>query len=200
MCFASEGNMELYPHLMASLQVGAVTLRNRIVMGAMHTRLETLDRPHERVAAFYRTRAQGEVGLILTCGHSPNREGIFEPNAPLFCDHSQIKEHRSITEAVHAAGGLIALQLLHAGRYARHPLCVGPSSDRARINPVVPRELTTEEVWQTNEDFAKATELPDQSVHGNFDESPDRRIRRKRRSTDAFPVGNSACNSAADRR
>ncbi|MFM0721318.1 NADPH-dependent 2,4-dienoyl-CoA reductase [Paraburkholderia strydomiana] len=151
--------MELYPHLMASLQVGAVTLRNRIVMGAMHTRLETLDRPHERVAAFYRTRAQGEVGLILTCGHSPNREGIFEPNAPLFCDHSQIKEHRSITEAVHAAGGLIALQLLHAGRYARHPLCVGPSSDRARINPVVPRELTTEEVWQTIEDFAKATEL-----------------------------------------
>jgi 2,4-dienoyl-CoA reductase (NADPH2) len=159
MCFDPDGNMDPYPHLMAPLRVGAITLRNRIVMGAMHTRLETLDRPFERLTAFYRVRAQGEVGLILTCGYSPNREGIFEPNGPLFCDRSQIEEHRAITGAVHAAGGLIALQLLHAGRYAKHSLCVGPSSDRARINPIVPRELTTAEVWSTVDDFAKATEL-----------------------------------------
>ena len=159
MGFNLDGNMESYPHLMAPLQVGAVTLRNRIVMGAMHTRLETLDRPYERIAAFYRMRAQGEVGLILTCGYSPNREGTFEPDAPLLCDGSQLAEHRSVTEAVHAADGLIALQLLHAGRYAKHDFCVGSSSDRSRINPIVPRELTTAEVWQTIEDFAKATEL-----------------------------------------
>ncbi|MFT4508616.1 FAD-dependent oxidoreductase [Caballeronia sp. 15711] len=151
--------MELYPHLMAPLRLGTVTLRNRIIMGAMHTRLETLDRPSERIAEFYRARAQGEVGLILTCGHSPNREGIFEPNAPLLCDRSQLEEHRLVTEAVHEAEGLIALQLVHAGRYAKHDLCVGPSSDQSRINPIVPRELPTAEVWQTIDDFAKAAEL-----------------------------------------
>ncbi|QYY34083.1 MULTISPECIES: NADPH-dependent 2,4-dienoyl-CoA reductase [Cupriavidus] len=151
--------MDQYPRLMAPLSVAGITLRNRIVMGAMHTRLETLDRPHERLAAFYGARARGEAGLILTGGYAPNPAGVFEPGAPLLCERSQLAEHRAITGAVHAAGGHIALQIVHAGRYAKHHLCVGPSAERARINPIAPRELTTEEVWQTIEDFANTAEL-----------------------------------------
>ncbi|MGO4331221.1 FAD-dependent oxidoreductase [Cupriavidus sp. 2TAF22] len=151
--------MNPYPHLMAPLDVGALTLRNRIVMGAMHTRLETLDRPHERLAAFYGRRAEGEAGLILTGGYAPSIEGIFEPGAPLLCERSQLAEHHAITGAVHAAGGRIALQIVHAGRYAKHEHCVGPSATRARINPIAPRALSTEEVWKTVEDFAFTAQL-----------------------------------------
>ena len=151
--------MPAFPRLMAPLDFGFTTLRNRIVMGAMHTRLETLDRPHERLAAFYGRRAQGEAGLILTGGYAPNPDGIFEPGAPLLCDASQLAEHHAITAAVHEAGGKIAMQIVHAGRYAKHDRCVGPSAARARINPIAPRVLSTEEVWATIADFAHTAVL-----------------------------------------
>jgi 2,4-dienoyl-CoA reductase (NADPH2) len=146
-------------HLLAPLALRSLTLRNRIVMGAMHTRLETLDRPNERLAAFYGARARGEVGLVLTGGYAPSAAGLMEPGAPRFCDESQLDEHHAIVGAVHAGGGKIALQILHAGRYAKHELCVGASDRRTRINPIAPRALSTAEVWQTIADFARTAEL-----------------------------------------
>ncbi|HZT51833.1 MAG TPA: NADPH-dependent 2,4-dienoyl-CoA reductase [Stellaceae bacterium] len=148
-----------YPHLLAPLDLGFLTLRNRIVMGAMHTRLETLDRPRERMAAFYRARAEGEVGLILTGGFAPNREGLMEHGAPLLDPATPLDDHREIVAAVHDAGGRIALQILHAGRYARHALCVGPSGLRAPINRIAPRAMTAADIARTIEDFAVTAAL-----------------------------------------
>jgi 2,4-dienoyl-CoA reductase (NADPH2) len=155
--------MTSYPRLLEPLTVGSVTLRNRIVMGAMHTRLETLDRPTERIAEFYAARARGEAALILTNGYAPNAEGRLEEDSEVFDDATDLAPHRVITSAVHEAGGLIALQILHAGRYAKHPLAVGPGPDRARINPVVPRMLSTGDVWDTIAAFARTAELARQA-------------------------------------
>jgi 2,4-dienoyl-CoA reductase (NADPH2) len=155
--------MTSYPRLLEPLTVSSVTLRNRIVMGAMHTRLETLDRPTERIAEFYAARARGEAGLILTNGYAPNAEGRLEEDSEVFDDATDLAPHRVITSAVHEAGGLIALQILHAGRYAKHPLAVGPGPDRARINPVAPRMLSTGDVWDTIAAFARTAELARQA-------------------------------------
>ena len=155
--------MTSYPHLLAPLTIGSRTLRNRIVMGAMHTRLETLDNPAGRITEFYAARARGEAALILTNGYSPNIEGRLEEDSEVFDDSADLKPHRAVTDAVHQAGGLIALQILHAGRYAKHPYAVGPGKDRARINPVVPRMLPADDVWGTIAAFARATELARQA-------------------------------------
>ena len=151
--------MSDFPNLLSPLHLPSVTLRNRIVMGAMHTRLETLDRPYERLAAFYATRAHGEVGLVLTGGYAPNPSGIFEPGAPRFDDNEHLDEHLAIVGGVHSGGSKIALQIVHSGRYAKHELCVGASDLRSRINPISPRALSTEEVWQTVADFANTAKL-----------------------------------------
>jgi len=148
-----------YPHLLAPLELGFVTLRNRMVMGAMHTRLETLDRPLERMVEFYRMRAQGEIGLILTGGFSPNAEGLMEDGAPLLDPRAPLEDHRAITGAVHAEGSRIALQILHAGRYGRHKLCVGPTGERAPINRIAPRPLAASDIARTIEDFAVTAAL-----------------------------------------
>ena len=151
--------MTAYPLLLSPLRVGSLTLPNRLVMGAMHTRLETLDRPHERLAAFYAARARGEVGLILTGGFSPVPEGVLDPGGPLLNDAGQLDEHRAVTSAVHEAGGRVVLQILHAGRYARVPGCVAPSPGKARINTHAPRALSTAEVWDTVRAFAVTAAL-----------------------------------------
>ncbi len=151
--------MTSHLRLLEPLTVGSTTLRNRIVMGAMHTRLETLDRPTERIAEFYAARARGEVGLILTNGYAPNPEGRLEEDSEVFDDSTDLGPHRVITDAVHEAGGHIALQILHAGRYAKHPSAVGPGEDRARINPIAPRMLSTDDVRDTIAAFARTTEL-----------------------------------------
>ena len=129
-----------YPHLLAPLDLGFTTLRNRVLMGSMHTGLEeTRDWP--RVAAFYAERARGQVGLIVTGGMAPNREGgVFPGAAGLFTDQD-ITNHRIVTGAVHGAGGKIAMQILHAGRYAYSPDCVAPSAVKSPISPFAPREL-----------------------------------------------------------
>jgi 2,4-dienoyl-CoA reductase (NADPH2) len=134
-------------------------LPNRIVMGSMHTRLETLDRPLERIARFYVERAKGGAGLIITGGFSPNQEGLMEPGAPLFNEPAQIAEHRPITQAVHAAGGRIALQILHAGRYAKVDDAVGPSPIASPINPRAPREMDESDILRTIEDYATTAML-----------------------------------------
>jgi len=151
--------MPPYPLLFQPLDLGFMTLPNRIVMGSMHTRLETLDRPIERIARFYVERARGGAGLIITGGFSPNEEGLMEPGAPLFNSAEQIAEHRPVADAVHAAGGKIALQILHAGRYARVDGAVGPSTIASPINPNAPRRMTEADILRTIADYATTAAL-----------------------------------------
>src|SRR5205823_6364555 len=113
------------------------------------------DRPIERIARFYVERARGGAALIITGGFSPNAEGQMEPGGPLFDQAEQIGEHRPIADAVHAAGGRIALQILHAGRYARVEGAVGPSAIASPINPRAPRRMDESDILRTIEDYAR---------------------------------------------
>ncbi|WP_321892833.1 NADPH-dependent 2,4-dienoyl-CoA reductase [Paraburkholderia tropica] len=158
--------MSIFDRLLTPLAVGQTVLPNRMVMGAMHTRLETLDRPHARLAAFYAARAAGEIGLILSGGFSPNAEGVMEAGGPLFDRAEQLDEHRAVTRAVHAAGGKIVLQILHAGRYAKVPECVAPSAIKARINAWTPRALSLDDIGRTIADFAHTAAL---AVEAGYD-------------------------------
>ncbi|MCU0900961.1 MAG: NADPH-dependent 2,4-dienoyl-CoA reductase [Cypionkella sp.] len=147
--------MTAYPHLLAPLDLGHVTLRNRVLMGSMHTGLEETG-DWGRVAAFYAARAAGGVGLIVTGGMAPNREGgVFPGAAGLFSD-TDIANHRRVTDAVHAAGGLIAMQILHAGRYAYGKECVAPSALKSPISPFAPRELDAEGIEKQISDIVTA--------------------------------------------
>ncbi|MBU2999154.1 NADPH-dependent 2,4-dienoyl-CoA reductase [Roseovarius nubinhibens] len=129
-----------YPHLLSPLDLGHVTLPNRVLMGSMHTGLEET-KDWNRVAEFYATRARGGVGLMVTGGMAPNREGgVFPGAAGLFSDED-IANHRIVTDRVHEAGGRIAMQVLHAGRYAYGPECVAPSPIKSPISPFPPKEL-----------------------------------------------------------
>jgi len=129
-----------YPHLLSPLDLGHVTLPNRVLMGSMHTGLEET-KDWNRVAEFYATRARGGVGLMVTGGMAPNREGgVFPGAAGLFSDED-IANHRIVTDRVHDAGGRIAMQVLHAGRYAYGPECVAPSPIKSPISPFPPKEL-----------------------------------------------------------
>ena len=145
-----------YPLLLSPLVVRNLTLRNRMVMGAMHTRLESMDRPTERIKTFYRARAEGEIALIITGGISPNLAGRMEDDAPVMAADADLDWHRAIVEAMRGTDTQVCLQLLHAGRYAKIKTCVGPSALRARINKFTPHALTTQEVWQTIADYARA--------------------------------------------
>ncbi len=145
-----------YPHLLSPLVVRNLHLRNRMVMGAMHTRLESMDRPIERIKAFYRARAEGEIGLIITGGISPNWAGRMEDDAPAMTVDADLDWHRAILDAVRGTNTQVCMQLLHAGRYAKFDGCVGPSALRARINKFTPHALTTQEVWDTVADYARA--------------------------------------------
>ena len=136
--------MTAYPTLLSPLDLGFVTLKNRVVMGSMHTGLEEAPNGFERLARFYADRARGGVGLIVTGGISPNLVGRLEPRASQLSFPWQVGKHRSITGAVHAEGGRIAMQILHAGRYAYHPLAVAPSAIKSVISPFKPRALS---VW-----------------------------------------------------
>lgn len=132
--------MTQYPHLLSPLTLGSVTLKNRVLMGSMHTGLEETG-DWNRVAEFYATRARGGVGLMVTGGMAPNREGgVFPGAAGLFSDRD-IANHRMVTDRVHAAGGKIAMQILHAGRYAYGPDCVSASAVKSPISPFAPKEL-----------------------------------------------------------
>ncbi|MEN9886704.1 MAG: hypothetical protein RL758_1282 [Pseudomonadota bacterium] len=149
--------MSDFPCLLSGLSVRGLHLPNRVVMGAMHTRIETLDRPHERQIEFYAARARGGVSLILTGGYAPNREGVMEADAPVLGSEGASELHLGITQAVHAAGSQIVLQILHAGRYARVPECVAPSAIKARINMFAPREMTVADIERTTQDFVQTS-------------------------------------------
>ena len=131
-----------YPHRLAPLDLGFTTLKNRVLMGSMHTGLEDGNK-HERLAVYFAERARGEVGLIVTGGYAPNRAGWVKPFAGKMTTRGEAARHRQITAAVHAEDGKIAMQILHAGRYAYHPLAVAPSRIRSPITPFTPRELST---------------------------------------------------------
>ena len=148
-----------YPQLFAPWRSGPVSIRNRIVMGAMHTGIERLDRSEDRIAAFYRARAEGGVGMIITGGVSPNAAGRMDPGAPWLAPGRDTQWHRAIVDSVRGTDTRICMQLLHAGRYARHEDCVGASARQARINPYAPKELSTDAVWDTIEDFTRAAEI-----------------------------------------
>ncbi len=132
--------MTSYPHLLSPITLGGVTLRNRSLMGSMHTGLEETG-DWGRVAAFHAARARGGAGLIVTGGMAPNREGGVFPGAAGLFSAEDIANHRRVTEAVHAEGGHIAMQILHAGRYAYGKECVAPSAIKSPISPFPPRDL-----------------------------------------------------------
>ncbi|WP_435971661.1 FAD-dependent oxidoreductase [Streptomyces sp. Qhu_M48] len=151
--------MTPYPHLLSPLDLGFTTLPNRVIMGSMHVGLEETEHGFERMAAFYAERARGGVGLIVTGGIAPNDAGRPWDGGAKLTTAEEVAEHRQITDAVHGAGGRIAMQILHFGRYAYHPALVAPSALKAPISPFVPNELTDAEVEQTVEDYARCAEL-----------------------------------------
>ncbi|RHW26318.1 NADPH-dependent 2,4-dienoyl-CoA reductase [Nocardioides immobilis] len=151
--------MTSYRRLLEPLDLGFTTLRNRVVMGSMHLGLEEAPDGFARMAAFYAERARGEVGLIVTGGIAPNHVGQHVPGGAVMASLSDVDDHRQITDAVHAEGGKIVMQVLHFGRYAAHRDLVSPSALQAPINKFAPRPLETAEVEQTVEDFVRAAEL-----------------------------------------
>ncbi len=146
-----------YPNLLSPLDLGFTTLRNRVVMGSMHTGLEDRSRDIDRLATYFAERARGGVGLIITGGYAPNRAGWLLPFAAQLVSSSEARRHRRITKAVHDEGAKILLQVLHAGRYAYHPLSVSASSIKAPINPFRPRKLR--DVDGTIDDFVRCALL-----------------------------------------
>ncbi|MEQ1112802.1 NADPH-dependent 2,4-dienoyl-CoA reductase [Acinetobacter johnsonii] len=151
--------MSNYPHLLAPLDLGFTTLKNRVLMGSMHVGLEEVEGGYDRMAAFYAERAAGGVGLIVTGGISPNDHGVTFHGGSKLDTLDEAEKHKVITQAVHDAGGKIALQILHTGRYSYQAENVAPSAIQAPINPVKPHALTSAEVNQTIADFANCAKL-----------------------------------------
>jgi 2,4-dienoyl-CoA reductase (NADPH2) len=152
--------------LLSPLRLGAHTVRNRTLMGSMHTGLDGLERGVERLAAFYAERARGGAGLIVTGGYAMNLEAMLDDHGPQLMTPEQAQALRPIPQAVHAEGGKILLQVLHTGRYGKTAQLVGASSIPSPINRRVPRTLSTAEVWQTIDDFVKCAEL---AMQAGFD-------------------------------
>ena len=145
-----------YPRLLAPLDLGFATLRNRVLMGSMHTGLEDRARDFPRLAAYFAERAAGGVGLLVTGGFSPNVTGWLKPFAGRMSMPWHVRRHRLVTSAVHAHGAHVCLQLLHAGRYAYHPLSVAPSAAKAPINPFKPRALSPRGIERQLDAYANA--------------------------------------------
>ncbi|HET9634185.1 MAG TPA: NADPH-dependent 2,4-dienoyl-CoA reductase [Terrabacter sp.] len=148
-----------YPSLLEPLDLGFTTLRNRVVMGSMHTGLEDRARDFDRLAAYYAERARGGVGLIVTGGFAPNLAGALYPGSSVLVTSRQARRHRVITNAVHREGGTIALQILHAGRYAYSPLAVSASALKSPISPFTPRALSPRGIRSTIAAYARCARL-----------------------------------------
>ncbi|WP_406457593.1 NADPH-dependent 2,4-dienoyl-CoA reductase [Streptomyces sp. NBC_00876] len=151
--------MSPYPHLLSPLDLGFTTLPNRVLMGSMHIGLEEVENGFERMAAFYAARARGGVGLMITGGIAPNEQACSLPGGAKMTTEAEAAQHARVTSAVHEAGGRIAMQILHFGRYAHHPGLVAPSAIQAPISGFVPHALTDDEVESTIEDFVTAAAL-----------------------------------------
>ena len=151
--------MSRYPTLLTPLDLGFTQLRNRVLMGSMHTGLEEEKGGFDKLAAFYGERARGGVGLIVTGGIAPNLRGRLVPHGSQLSFPWQVAKHRKVTEAVHREGGKIALQILHAGRYAYHPFSLAPSALKAPISPFKPRAMSERQIRGTIRDFAATAAL-----------------------------------------
>jgi 2,4-dienoyl-CoA reductase (NADPH2) len=152
-----------YPHLLEPITLGAgpdaLTLRNRVVMGSMHTGLEDHPWDIDKLAAFFEERARGGVGLIITGGYAPTKRGWLKPFASEMTNRLHAKRHERITGTVHEAGGAIALQVLHAGRYGYHPFSQSASDKKSPITPFKPSAMSSKEVDHTATAFAKSVAL-----------------------------------------
>jgi 2,4-dienoyl-CoA reductase (NADPH2) len=148
-----------FPHLLSPVTVGHLRLPNRVVMGSMHTGLEDRTRDLPRLAAYFAERARGGTGLMITGGYAPHWRGWLTPAGSLMASRRMADAHRVVTDAVHEQGSRIVLQLLHAGRYAYHPLSRSASSRRSPITPFRPRAMSTREVDRTVDSFARAAGL-----------------------------------------
>lgn len=148
-----------YPHIFTPLDLGFTSLKNRIIMGSMHTNLEEAENGYDKQARFFAERAAGGVGLIVTGGISPNDEGVVFYGAATFSREEQVEDHKIVTSAVHDAGGKVLLQALHAGRYAKTPEVVGPSPIKSPIDMIPPREMTADDIERTLDDYAKMAVL-----------------------------------------
>ncbi len=151
--------MTSYPHFTEPITLGDLTLRNRAVMGSMHTGLEDFFWDTGKLAAYFAERAAGGVGLIITGGYAPNKRGWLKPFASEMTTRLQAARHRQVTDAVHEHGGAIAMQILHAGRYGYTPFSVSASAKKAPINPFTPSALSTKGADQTASDFARSAGL-----------------------------------------
>ncbi|MGY3978387.1 oxidoreductase [Aeromonas mytilicola] len=151
--------MSLYPTLLTPLDLGFTQLKNRVLMGSMHTGLEEEKGGFDKLAAFYAERARGGVGLIVTGGIAPNLRGRLVPHGSQLSFPWQVAKHKKVTGAVHQEGGKIALQILHAGRYAYHPFSLAPSAIRAPISPFKPRAMSERQIRGTIRDFASTAAL-----------------------------------------
>ncbi|ENX01752.1 MAG: NADPH-dependent 2,4-dienoyl-CoA reductase [Acinetobacter sp.] len=151
--------MSAYPHLLQPLDLGFTTLKNRVLMGSMHIGLEEAPQGYERMAAFYAERAKGGVSLIVTGGVSPNDDGVVFAHGTKLDTVEEAEKHKVVTQAVHEAGGKIAMQILHTGRYSYQANNVAPSAIQAPINPIKPKALSSAEVQQTIDDFANCAKL-----------------------------------------
>ncbi|WP_068544494.1 FAD-dependent oxidoreductase [Thalassotalea crassostreae] len=149
--------------LLSPLDLGFTVLKNRTLMGSMHTNLEETENGFERMAAFYQERVEGGVGLIVTGGIGPNAEGAVAKGAALMVSDEDAQQHKVITSRVHRYGGKICMQILHAGRYAYNPALVAPSAVQAPINPFMPKELTEAEIEQQISDFVRCAKLAKQA-------------------------------------
>jgi 2,4-dienoyl-CoA reductase (NADPH2) len=148
-----------YPHLLAPLDLGFTTLKNRVLMGSMHTGLEDGRQHFPAMAEFFAERARGGVGLMVTGGFAPNIEGWAKPFAGTLSTAAGARRHRQVTDAVHREGGKIALQILHTGRYGYSPFCVAPSRIRSPISPFAPRELSAAGIERQIRAFVRCAKL-----------------------------------------
>src|SRR3984885_5403045 len=146
-----------FPHLFAPLDLGFATLPNRVLMGSMHTGLEDHARDYDALAAYFAERARGGVGLMVTGGLSPNIAGWLKPFGGRMSMPWHVARHRNVTNAVHANGGRICMQILHAGRYGYQPLSVASSKIKSPITPFTPRALTSRGIERTIRAFAGCT-------------------------------------------
>jgi 2,4-dienoyl-CoA reductase (NADPH2) len=154
-----------YPHLLAPLDLGFTTLKNRVLMGSMHTGLEEVKDGYQKMAAFYGERAKGGVGLIVTGGFSPNFRGRLSPFASQLSRSSQVKKHQIITDRVHAEGGKICLQILHAGRYGYHPFSLAPSAIQSPITPFKPSQMSVRQIRKTIKHYVRCASLAQQAQY-----------------------------------
>ena len=150
--------MKLYPHIFKKLDLGFIELKNRIIMGSMHTGLEEIG-DWDRISEFYAARARGQVSLIITGGIGPNKEGSVLPGAAMMMNEQDVKNHMISTQAVHNEGGKIVMQILHAGRYAYNDKAVAPSPVKAPISPFTPKELDEEGIEKQISDIAQSAFL-----------------------------------------